>query len=353
LTLLYVVGVAGAFLQISGGTWDVASHALGIPETFFTPSHLILYTGVAAAGLAGLAGLTVRTTTNGADVGGRRLVAGLQVSLAGSVLQVVAGPADFWWHDTFGFDPFLLTPSHTLLIVGIVLVGLGMAMGSARLLKAHAPRESAILGRRSLEALVVVAFAVLWLDLNGLVYLLTDVNGIAYTFGLGAGFVTRFEPVAFAVAPVALALTGTLVLLAVRRVIRRRGAATAVAVLGAAIVVLGNVAFRAWYLRGTLEGAALAGFIPLYLAFLVPVALFDLSLGGPDGRFRILVAAALAAPFLSFLDGWHGTFLWTTGHALLPWFVVPMALAGAVAGLLSVRFADALLARAGPAAASA
>src|SRR3989304_2008642 len=71
LSLLYAAGVLGAFLQISGGTWDVASHSLGIPDTFFTPSHSILYAGVGIAALAGLGGIVLRVTAFRARPPGR------------------------------------------------------------------------------------------------------------------------------------------------------------------------------------------------------------------------------------------------------------------------------------------
>jgi len=102
LSLLYAAGVLGAFLQISGGTWDVASHSLGIPDTFFTPSHSILYAGVGIAALAGLGGIVLRMTAFRASPAGRTLVAGLGISFVGSLLQGIAGPADFAWHEAFG-----------------------------------------------------------------------------------------------------------------------------------------------------------------------------------------------------------------------------------------------------------
>src|SRR5919106_5241304 len=43
---ILVIATAGAFLQIGGASWDVTSHLMLEPETFFTPSHTVLYTGV-------------------------------------------------------------------------------------------------------------------------------------------------------------------------------------------------------------------------------------------------------------------------------------------------------------------
>ena len=41
-----IIAVVGAFVQTEGASWDVTSHLLRRPETFFTPSHTMLYTGV-------------------------------------------------------------------------------------------------------------------------------------------------------------------------------------------------------------------------------------------------------------------------------------------------------------------
>ena len=56
----YIVGVVGAFLQISGGIWDVSSHIMGIVETFFTVPHLVLYSGVLLCLVASLTGVVLR-----------------------------------------------------------------------------------------------------------------------------------------------------------------------------------------------------------------------------------------------------------------------------------------------------
>src|ERR671927_1398772 len=44
--MVLIIATAGAFIQTEGASWDVTSHLLKRPETFFTPSHTMLYTGV-------------------------------------------------------------------------------------------------------------------------------------------------------------------------------------------------------------------------------------------------------------------------------------------------------------------
>jgi len=154
----YIVGVVGALLQISGGIWDVSSHIMGIVETFFTVPHLVLYSGVLLCLVASLTGVVLRRRVGSSVASG--LFTGLRVSLVGGALQVVAGPFDLWWHSAYGFDPHLFTPSHSLLITGLVLNGVGMGIAATRLVQAG--RAGTGLGRfapgtRWLELLALVA----------------------------------------------------------------------------------------------------------------------------------------------------------------------------------------------------
>ena len=41
-----VIATIGSLIQISGTSWDVTSHLMFKPETFFTPSHALLYSGI-------------------------------------------------------------------------------------------------------------------------------------------------------------------------------------------------------------------------------------------------------------------------------------------------------------------
>jgi uncharacterized membrane protein YidH (DUF202 family) len=44
--VIYGLIAVGMALQIGGGKWDVTWHILQRPETFFTPPHAVLYSGV-------------------------------------------------------------------------------------------------------------------------------------------------------------------------------------------------------------------------------------------------------------------------------------------------------------------
>src|SRR2546425_8054664 len=218
---IYAVGVAGAFLQITGAQWDVSAHILGIVETFFTPAHTVLYTGIALVALASFYGLLLRSKTVGNGSLSRSLFTGVSIAAVGSSLQIIAAPIDFWWHSTYGFDPFLFTPAHSILIVGMFLGGIGMTLGSIRLLQAQRSGLQITNSSGSIAAVVIVALAAIWGQMNFLSYWITDVYGMAYTFHfcsvdqfralLPCSFVGEFRTLSLLVVTVLFAASGTLV----------------------------------------------------------------------------------------------------------------------------------------------
>ena len=54
IIIILVVSLIGSVLEIWGGSWDITSHLLGAPETFFTPPHTILYSGVGISLIASI-----------------------------------------------------------------------------------------------------------------------------------------------------------------------------------------------------------------------------------------------------------------------------------------------------------
>ena len=343
LVTAYSIGVIGAFLQIAGGYWDVSWHNLGMVESFFGPNHVPLYTGVVLVLLVSLYGLFLRFTTfRNSDE--RNLLTGFHIGLIGGAMQVIAGPSDAWWHETFGFDPFLFTPTHNLLIAGIILAGFGMTMGSVRLLQAYNAKRitTGIFPLKWLQFLPVLALTALWLDLNTLVYTIMDIEGIAYTLQLGQDFADRYDHITFRLGIILVAATGTLIFFTTKKLLRWRGAVLSVAIVSAVVTATANLGFRASILGGSGDGPAIAAFIPLYLAFLIPVLIFDLFLKDTSVNRKMIIAAILISPFASFLDGWRSLALWMFGRELIPILIVPILVAGLLGALASNRFANML-----------
>src|SRR5207245_7338428 len=177
-TPLYGLGVVVAFLPVAVANWAVSSHIIVIVDSFCTPSHLVLYLGILLVLIAGFLGVWFERRT-GAKL--RPFFTGFRVAFAGSLIQLVAGPLDLWWHSVYGFDPFLFTPTHSMLIVGLALGGVGMGVGTLRLLQRNNND-----GTRLLKFLGALILGTLWLDVNFVVLWLANAQGVAYTFGFCA-----------------------------------------------------------------------------------------------------------------------------------------------------------------------
>jgi hypothetical protein len=139
---------AGILLAASAGGWDITNHLLNKPESFFSPPHAALYSGVGLViigailiyiGRSIIRGRKSRNTTHHTQ----RLNAVIQVLSAsysssppfsaklvylGVILLVSAGPFDFVWHSTFGLDG-LLSPPHAVLTIGMTLCSIGAFLG--------------------------------------------------------------------------------------------------------------------------------------------------------------------------------------------------------------------------------
>jgi len=363
---VYTVGVAGAFLQIVAAQWDVSAHILGIVETFFTPAHIVLYTGIALVALASFYGLLLQSKTAGNSSLNHSLFAGVSIAAVGSSLQIIAAPIDFWWHSTYGFDPFLFTPAHSLLIIGLILGGAGMTLGSIRLLRALRAGQQLTNRPRLVPAIVILALATVWAQLNFFGYWITDVTGMAYTFGycsiqqfrasVPCSFVQQSSTVSFLIAAGIFAASGTLVFWTSKSLFHRTGVITSISLILAAIYSAAALGFSAyalrflnppgsWYINNATpdEGTRLALFIPIYLLSLIPILVLDLSTKNSAGRNRLLGFSALIGPFAALIDGRYTLGLAESGVQGLALVVGPMILGGIVGWILLTKLARGLI----------
>jgi hypothetical protein len=130
---------AGALAVTSasiGGQWDVAWHRSIGRDTFWTPAHMAIYACGVLAGVVGL--YLVITATFGQSAYAARLrqasvnIFGLRAPLGvflagwGGVAMLTSAPFDNWWHNAYGLDVQIISPPHTLLILGIRAIDVGM-----------------------------------------------------------------------------------------------------------------------------------------------------------------------------------------------------------------------------------
>ncbi|QUC65528.1 hypothetical protein NsoK4_04635 [Nitrosopumilus sp. K4] len=156
----FLIALAGGTLSMWGGSWDVTSHLLRTPETFFTPSHTVLYAGVGVSVIS--AALSLVLLIKNREPKSYRF--GFRLILVGTMMQLIAGPGDFVWHDAFGIDG-LLSPTHLLLVLGIVIVLLGPVMGLGRMYLNLEKKPS------FLKLVLPISFGVFWFSIMWLVFL--------------------------------------------------------------------------------------------------------------------------------------------------------------------------------------
>jgi hypothetical protein len=138
LVIVYLSISIGVALQISGSNWDIIWHGIGNVESFFTPPHSVIYSGVALAigsiilCIILFALLEHKKGSNSISLfyflRPSIIPFSLKLAVIGSILQLTAGPFDFWWHNQFGFDG-LLSPPHSVLASGMLMVALGALIG--------------------------------------------------------------------------------------------------------------------------------------------------------------------------------------------------------------------------------
>ncbi len=134
--LIYIVMSIGVAMQIGGANWDIVWHGSKNVESFLTPPHTLIYSGVAlsissiAYRLFSLIKDRIHRNNNTLKNGlrGISVPLSLKIPIIGAIMQLTAGPFDFWWHTKFGFDG-LLSPPHTILATGMLLVAIGSLCG--------------------------------------------------------------------------------------------------------------------------------------------------------------------------------------------------------------------------------
>jgi hypothetical protein len=115
-----------------GGRWDVSWHQSIGRDTFWTPAHMAIYLcGVLAGVVCGY--LIFRTTfgksskiaAQSVHVMGFTGPLGAFLAAWGGLAMLTSAPFDNWWHNAYGLDVKIISPPHTLLMLGTTAVEAG------------------------------------------------------------------------------------------------------------------------------------------------------------------------------------------------------------------------------------
>ncbi|MBO0951228.1 hypothetical protein J2I46_21770 [Fibrella sp. HMF5405] len=131
-TYSYAV-VFASFCIIMGLLWDIMWHMSIGRDGLFSAPHVVMYVGALVSGL--FSGYQILSLTFRKDHPDRvRSVKfwgifygslGAMYCVWGALAMLTSAPFDDWWHNTYGLDVQILTPPHTVLLVGMMMVQFG------------------------------------------------------------------------------------------------------------------------------------------------------------------------------------------------------------------------------------
>jgi hypothetical protein len=166
LLWVYFLVSMGVALQVGAANWDIIWHGVVNVESFFTPPHSVLYSGVGLSLIATIAGIifSIRhhTPIMRPFSAYHKIPNPLKLIALGCLVEVFSGQFDNWWHTNFGFDG-LLSPPHLMLISGMLLSIIGALIGM-HLYQTHI---------RFKIISELICYGILWMILINLVFMFT------------------------------------------------------------------------------------------------------------------------------------------------------------------------------------
>jgi hypothetical protein len=287
-----LTAVAAVTAILIGAYWDISWHMSIGRDTFWSPPHIAIQLGGIIAGVAGsylILTTTFRKAATLRDAGvrvlGFRGPLGAFLAVWGAATMVISAPFDNWWHAAYGLDVKILSPPHIVLTLGI----LGVATGSLLLIAAAMNRATGPARRRLEWMMLLVTGEVLVLAMTAIIELTFRAN-------------LHHSDSYFAVAIVV-----PLVFAAIGRVSEHRWAATAVAGIYTAFMLVTLWVFPLFPAEAKLGPVyqPITHFIPLQfpLLVIVPAVVIDLLRLGDRPRTwgRIRRAQLLGVVFLATL----------------------------------------------------
>ena len=166
LLWIYFLVAIGVALQVGAANWDIIWHGVVNVESFFTPPHTVLYSGVGLSLITTVAGIifSIRQKTSLKKPFSiyYKIPNPLKLIALGCLIEVFSGQFDNWWHANFGFDG-LLSPPHLMLISGMLLSILGALIG-IHLSEIH--KKFKILSE-------MICYGILWMIIINFVFMFT------------------------------------------------------------------------------------------------------------------------------------------------------------------------------------
>jgi hypothetical protein len=120
---------------VIGAIWDISWHMTVGRDSLFTAPHVLEQLGAAVAGSvcgAYVLWLTFRAPPEAkartVKFWGFNGPLGAWVVIWGALTMIVSVPFDNWWHGAYGLDVAILSPPHTVLMLGIFGIQIGILL---------------------------------------------------------------------------------------------------------------------------------------------------------------------------------------------------------------------------------
>lgn len=131
---VFILATAFASLSIVVGLiWDISWHMSIGRDGLFSPPHLGIYLGAVVSGF--FSGYQVLKTSFWSSREAKQHSVrfwgifygslGAMFCIWGCFAMLTSAPFDDWWHNTYGLDVTILSPPHTVLALGMMIVQLG------------------------------------------------------------------------------------------------------------------------------------------------------------------------------------------------------------------------------------
>ncbi len=139
---LYIYAVVfSSVCIIVGLIWDISWHTSIGRDGLFSPPHLSIYLGAVVSGL--FSGFQVfkisfwgKPSEKNESVHFWNIFyssLGGMFCIWGAIAMLTSAPFDDWWHSTYGLDVVILSPPHSILAFGMVMVQFGAMIGALAL----------------------------------------------------------------------------------------------------------------------------------------------------------------------------------------------------------------------------
>jgi hypothetical protein len=280
---------SGILLAESGGSWDITNHLLNKPETFFSPPHLILYSGIGLA-LLGATIMFLYWRSYSIYISTRKGEKNLELDLSiklvisGVSLLILAGPLDFSWHSAFGLDG-LLSPPHLTLTIGMLAGSIGALIGITSCIiiinnsisqeKRQNNNNGTFIKNEKIPislytTLTIIGILPVWMSSSGLVYMfsLPFSDTEYYNFNL--------EPaIAATIATVAFPFLISFILISLFKLVEETSNKTRKFGI---ISVTGSIFILITIVTMIIPNKSLISTIPFYLLNIIPIIMADIFL---------------------------------------------------------------------------